>query len=56
MDAWKVVEKENPLAVHCLTWSEERAEYWIDKNGDSGRFMDKSLTKDSFIAVENKED
>lgn len=54
MSEWKVVEKDNKNAVHCLTWSKERAEYWIKTNGDSGRFMDKTLTKDSFIAVEIK--
>ena len=45
---WAVVEKANPLAVHCLTWSKERAEAWIEKYGDGKMFMDKSLTKASF--------
>ena len=45
---WTVVEKENPLAVHCVTWSKERAEAWIERYGDSKMFMDKSLTKASF--------
>jgi len=49
---WKVVEKSNPNAVHCFTWSKERALEWIEKYGDSKMFTDKSLTKESFIAVE----
>ena len=36
----KVVEKNNPNAVHCYTWS---------KDGDSGMFTDKTLGKDSFV-------
>lgn len=51
MADWKVVEKNNPLAVHCLTWSEKRAQEWIDKYGDSKIFMDKSLTRDSFAIL-----
>jgi len=43
-----VREKDNSLAVHCITWSKERAQQWIDRYGDSGIFTDKSLTKDSF--------
>lgn len=48
MKDWAVVEKANPLAVHCLTWSKERAEQWIERYGDSKMFMDKTLTRDSF--------
>lgn len=48
MNDWAVVEKANPLAVHCLTWSKQRAEEWIERYGDSKMFMDKTLTKDSF--------
>lgn len=48
MDSWKVVEKNNHLAVHCLTWSKQRGLDWIEKYGDSKIFMDKTLTKDSF--------
>lgn len=51
---YKVVETDNKLAVHCLTWSRERAQQWIDKMGDSGLFSDKSLSKDSFTIVEPK--
>ena len=52
MDDFKVVEKENPLAVHCYTWSAERGQAWIEKYGDSKMFMDKTLTRDSFEVVE----
>ena len=54
MERYKVVEKKNPYAVHCLTWSRERGKQWIDKYGDSKMFTDKTLTKDSFQVVENK--
>jgi hypothetical protein len=47
MNTHKVVEKENEFAVHLLTYSYERAQYWIDTMGDSGLFIDKTLTKDS---------
>lgn len=30
---YRVVEKDNPLAVHCLTWSAERCRFWIEGNG-----------------------
>jgi len=52
-DKFKVVEKDNHLAVHCLTWSRERGEQWIEKYGDSKMFTNKKLTKDSFIVIEN---
>lgn len=48
MGNFEVREKKNPLALHCITWSEERAKLWIEKNGDSGMFTDKTLNKDSF--------
>lgn len=54
MQNYKVVEKNNHLAVHCLTWSKERGELWIEKYGNSGMFTDKTLTKDSFEVIENK--
>lgn len=54
MAEFKVVEKENPFAVHCLTWSRQRGEEWIEKYGDSKMFTDKSLTRESFIVVEEK--
>lgn len=45
---WIVFEKENPLAVHCHTWSEQRCKEWIEKYGDSKMFTNKTLTKASF--------
>jgi len=54
MNTVKVVEKNNPLAVHCLTWSYERAQQWIDRYGDSGIFTDKTLTRDSFMIVDGE--
>lgn len=54
MNKYKVVEKNNHLAVHLITWSKERGEQWIEKYGDSGIFTDKTLTRDSFEVIENK--
>lgn len=51
MSDYKIVERDNPLVVHALTWSEERARYWIERYGDSGIFTDKTLSKTSFIIV-----
>ena len=49
---YKVIEKLNPLAVHCVCDSLERAQRWIDINAPlyvaKGYFMDKTLTADSF--------
>ena len=53
--SYKVVEKKNPLAVHCLTWSEKRGQEWIERYGDSKMFMDKTLTKESFEVVKIKD-
>lgn len=48
MSNYRVVEKNNPLAVHCLTWSYERGLYWIESvNLDI--MMDKTLTRESFM-------
>ena len=52
MDNFRVVEKENHLAVHCITWSMERGLAWIDHYGDSHMFTDESLTADSFEVIE----
>ena len=52
MNNWRVVEKKDHNAIHCLTWSKERAMQWIEEYGDSGIFMDKALTKESFEVVE----
>jgi hypothetical protein len=49
---YKVIEKLNPLAVHCICDTLERAEHWIKVNAPEyvakGYFMDKTLTADSF--------
>jgi len=51
MNKWKVVEKTNHNAVHCLTWSYQRGLEWIEKYGNSGMFTDKTLSKNSFEVV-----
>lgn len=49
---FKVIEKANPLAVHCICSTLERAQYWIDVKAVEyclkGYFTDKTLTPDSF--------
>ena len=50
---YKVVEKKNKHAVHCITWSEERGNQWIEKYGDSKIFTDKTLTKKSFKVIKS---
>ncbi len=51
-----VIEKNNPLALHCLCDTKERAERWIAVNAveycAKGYFMDKTLTPDSFMVKE----
>lgn len=49
---YEVREKDNPLAVHLITWSKQRGEEWIERYGDSKMFVDKTLTKNSFEVVE----
>lgn len=53
---YKIIEKNNPLAVHCLCDSLERAQHWIDVKAVEycfkGYFMDKTLTPESFMIVE----
>jgi hypothetical protein len=53
---FKVVEKKNPNAVHCITHTRERAEYWITVTAPKyclmGYFMDKTLTPVSFTIKE----
>jgi hypothetical protein len=55
---FKVVEKANPLAVHCICDTLDRAQRWIDVNAVAyclkGYFMDKTLTPDSFTIKETK--
>lgn len=52
MTQYYVVEKKNPLAVHCIADTYERAEHWIDYQTPiycaRGYFMDKTLTPESF--------
>ena len=48
---YKVVEKKNQFAVHCITWSKERGEQWINQYGDSKMFTDKTLNRNSFIVI-----
>jgi len=47
-----IIEKANPLAVHCICDTRERAQHWIDVSAPvyvaRGYFMDKTLTADSF--------
>lgn len=51
-----VIEKSNPLAVHCICDTRERAERWIAVHAPEyvrkGYFMDKTLTADSFTIKE----
>lgn len=55
---YKVIEKKNPLAVHCLCDTLERAQYWINtlapRYCQKGYFMDKTLTPNSFTITEKK--
>ena len=52
---FKVVEKLNPNAVHCVCDSLERAKHWLHVKCpfyvDNGYFMDKTLTVDSFAII-----
>ena len=49
---FKVIEVNNPLAIHCIADTKERAEHWINIKApiyiEKGYFMDKELTKESF--------
>lgn len=51
MHDYRVVEKADHDAVHLITWSRERGLEWIKKYGDSGIFINKTLTKDSFEVI-----
>lgn len=55
---YKIVEKNNPLAVHCICDTLDRAEDWINVKApeycQKGYFMDKTLTPDSFTIKEAK--
>jgi hypothetical protein len=53
---YKIVEKNNPLAIHGLFDSKDRAEYHLTHNipayVEKGYFTDKTLTVRDFIIVE----
>ena len=53
--SYKIVEKKNPLAVHVICDTEERAKAWIQEKSpvycSKGYFIDKTLTPDSFMIV-----
>lgn len=55
---FKVVEKNNPLALHCIADTLDRAEHWIKVNAPyycaRGYFMDKTLTPDSFMIIKQE--
>jgi hypothetical protein len=55
LTVFKIVEKQNPLAVHCICDTLERARHWIDTLAPlyvaRGHFMDKTLTPDSFTII-----
>lgn len=55
---FKVIEKNNPLAVHAHCCTLESAKRWITVNAPEycakGYFMDKTLTPDSFTILECK--
>ena len=56
---FEIREKLNPLALHAICETRERAQRWIDVNAveycAKGYFMDKTLTPDSFTILETKE-
>jgi len=52
---YQIIEKNNPLAVHAICDTLERAQHWLQVNAPSycvkGYFMDKTLTPNSFAIV-----
>ena len=56
MENFALVERANPLALHGLFYTRERAQYHLDHNVpvycQRGFYMDKSLTPASFMIVE----
>ena len=54
---YKIVEKQNPLAVHAICDTLARAQHWLNVNAPEyvarGYFSDKTLTADSFVIVES---
>ena len=55
MKIYKIIEKQNHLAVHAIFHSFEGALRWLTVNApeycSKGYFMDKTLTPDSFTIV-----
>ena len=55
---YKVIEKNNPNAVHAICDTLERARHWIEVKAPEyaakGYFMDKTLTADSFTIKDSK--
>jgi hypothetical protein len=53
---FKVIETDNPLAVHAICDTRERAQYWIDVKAPAyvakGYFVNKALTPASFTIIE----
>jgi len=49
---YKVIEKNNPLAVHCICDTLARAEHWIKHTApeycSKGYFINKTLNPESF--------
>jgi hypothetical protein len=58
MKSFNVVEKLNPLIVHCIAETRERAEHWVNVLAPDyctrKLFMDKTLTPNSFTIKESK--
>ena len=48
MTDYHVILKKDKHALHAICYSRENAQKWIDQNGDSNHFDDKTLTKKSF--------
>jgi hypothetical protein len=53
---YAIIEKNNPLALHAICDSLDRAQHWIAVKAveycAKGYFMNKSITPDSFTIVE----
>lgn len=56
MEKFAIIEKGNPLAVHGLFYSRERAEQFLRETVPvyvaRGYYMDKTLTAESFCVAE----
>jgi hypothetical protein len=52
---YHIVEKNNPLALHAICETQERAEHWLKVKAPEycarGFFIDKTLTPESFEIV-----